>query len=104
MASFFETALIWLMGFVGLGLAVGVYLAWRVEVRVWLIPKSTIQELAADLSKRYAGAARREAAKLELAAFTNNQIFEAGKWARVTAYLRAQERDAVKKSLKSSGR
>ncbi|MBP2159079.1 MULTISPECIES: hypothetical protein [Asticcacaulis] len=96
MALSFEPLMFGFLGIVIIVLAGCVFVTWRVEVRVWLIPRSVVRGLAEDMMVRYGQAARRESAKRELDAFTKGNTFEAGKWARVTAYLRDQDRKAAK--------
>ncbi len=96
MALSFEPLMFSFLGVVIIALTVCVFVTWRVEVRVWLIPRSVVRELADEIQALYGQAARRESAKRELDAFTKRDSFEAGKWGRVTACLRDREAKALK--------
>ena len=96
MSSSFSNLLFWFLGLLVVALTVAVVMTWRTEVRIWLIPKPLIRQLAEDMRLRHSQAARRQAAKNELDAFTRGDNFEAGKWSRVVAYLRAEEEAALK--------
>ncbi len=96
MSSSFANPLFWFLGLLIVALTVAVVLTWRIEVRVWMIPKTLIRQLAEDMRQQHGQGARREAAKNELDAFTKGDHFKAGKWSRVVAHLRAEEETALK--------